>query len=114
MYEYMEETHPDAFLDFPPPRDVPEGHVQCNVCKGHGGWNLRINAYPLHNYEDTPENRHRFSHFRCACSHCSGWGFHEESLKCPRHQWEEKTIGRCLHLWTCKICGAKREVDSSD
>ena len=77
--------------------------VQCPVCSGYGGWNLELNAYG--------DKRH----FKAFCSQCHGWGWvHKGGLNetCV-HSWSERTIGNCLHEWTCTQCGQKREVDSS-
>lgn len=50
-----------------------------------------------------------------------GWGMAQDywgkkvryfSFGCE-HEWNEEKIGNCLHLLTCKLCGTKREVDSS-
>lgn len=114
MKEYLTPDHPDAFVDWElrkPERDLTK---MCPVCKGHGGWNLELNAYQ-NQYEDTPANRHLFSHFRAHCSHCNGWGYVEESEMCPGHEWETvKSLGNCLRLEKCRKCGAEIQVDSSD
>lgn len=65
----------DLYLDFPPVRTVPEGKKTCVVCEGHGGHNVRLNAYPLYGYENTRENRHLHAHFRHGCVNCNGWGY---------------------------------------
>lgn len=31
-----------------------------------------------------------------------------------KHQMEDKTIGNCLHRYTCKTCGFSEVIDSSD
>ena len=111
--KYLEPTDPGAFDDFPPV-SIPKGLVICPKCQGHGGWNLRLNAYSLHGYPDTRENRHRYSHFRASCSSCWGYGYLQPGQTCV-HEWDYyRTIGRCLHEWKCVKCGAIREVDSSD
>lgn len=107
---------PDAFLDFPPVDQTnwPKGATLCPNCQGHGGWNLKINAYPLHDKEDTAENRHYFRHFRASCGACWGYGFLQPGQTCA-HEWtSSRSIGHCLSIWTCGKCGAEREVDSSD
>jgi hypothetical protein len=30
------------------------------------------------------------------------------------HKWVEKNIGKCLHQYTCTLCGNSQTVDSSD
>ena len=116
MTDYIKSDSPDAFVDWPEVdrSDWPEGAIECPICKGHGGHNLRLNAYPLHGKEDTPENRHTFSHFRCFCSTCWGWGYLPADDPCP-HDWsgETRKIGNCLHEWTCVLCGKARVVDTS-
>ena len=115
MNQFMTADHPDAFLDFEklqPERDLTK---ECPVCKGHGGWNLRVNAYPLHNYEDTPKNRHNNCHFICGCPHCNGWGYVREDEMCNGHEWEFfESLGHCLRKYKCKHCGEFWIVDSSD
>lgn len=114
--DFLEPDHPDAFRDYPKMDRTEYGPTgdECPKCKGHGGWNLRLNAYPLHDMEDTPENRHRYSHFRASCGACWGWGYLQEGQTCA-HEWVNKrTVGNCLHEWECTKCGATREVDSSD
>ncbi len=113
---YLEPTDPGAFDDWPEVNvRFIKGYKLCHVCKGHGGWNLRLNAYPLHGRDDTPENRHTFSHFRCCCSHCNGWKQVRADENCQGHEWKHiATTGRCLNLYECIHCGKKHEVDSSD
>ena len=124
MSEYMTQDHPDAFLDFPSVEETrkelikkgrynPDNHKDCPVCKGYGGWNLKINRY-VNRKEDTPQNRHLYSHFRCSCSHCNGWGFVDKKEECPDHEWKiTKQLGNCSNEYTCQICGKKRIIDSS-
>lgn len=126
MHTYLEHDHPDAFLDYP--EEQPENVLRmarergatqrCHVCQGHGGWNLRLNAYNLWDREDTPENRHNFSHFKSSCGQCNGWGWikpDSNDAKCEKHEWTHvRNTGRCLHLYECKKCGSQHEVDSSD
>ena len=116
MNPYLTSTDPDAFLDYPEPKEVPQNYRRCNVCSGHGGWNLKINSYRLPlEYEDTPENRHRFVHFRCNCSHCNGWGYVHQSETCSGHEWVHvRNLGRCYNQFKCIHCGKISNVDSSD
>ena len=112
MTEYLTETSPEAFLDYPAKRDVPPGSKTCPKCLGHGGWNLRLNAYRLHQYEDTAENRHRYAHFRCSCSNCNGWGYVDETQTCV-HEWGPRTsLGNCLHRYVCRKCNDSMVQDS--
>lgn len=112
---YMTPDHPDAFLDHPMKEPGFYKNV-CPRCKGHGGWNLRANAYPLHGRPDTPENRHAFSHFRCSCNHCNGWGYVDDktAATCQGHHWVYvENLGRCYNRYKCEHCGAVNDVDSS-
>ena len=82
---------------------------------GYGGWNLRVNAYPLHHREDTAENRHKHSHFKQSCYHCVGWGFVRPEDADHVHDWKHVAVlGNCLNLYECSVCNKKWEVDSSD
>ena len=128
---FLTVDHPDAFVDFPikaMPRDrASEGVArdtdprtfQCPKCKGHGGWNLALNCYPLvgknYSYPDTPEGRHERAHFRAGCSHCNGWGWVEEKDATHIHDMQHVAeLGRCLNRYRCSICGKLEDVDSSD
>ena len=119
MQTYLEPTDPEAFVDHPV-QDVAFAAqygmpVECPQCKGHGGWNLKLNAYPLHGKEDNAHNRHLFSHFRASCSQCNGWGYVRHEDADHIHQWETvERLGNCLHLDRCKVCGREWQVDSSD
>jgi len=111
---YLQPTHPDAFTDFPPPVVAKAGYKTCPLCTGHGGWNLKLNAYPMHHKENTPENRHTFSHFRSLCRNCFGYGEVPDHQSCI-HEWEWKeNKGRCLNLYVCVHCQSPNLVDSSD
>ena len=103
---YLTPTDPDAFKDMEirsPEGSYIKDPVFCPVCQGYGGWNLRLDAYGPG------------VHFKSHCFQCNGYGFvsaESKSATCV-HVWTEKTVGRCLHEYTCK-CGEKRIVDSSD
>lgn len=118
---YLKPTDAGAFQDFPavnPNREfaLSIGYTQsCPVCQGHGGWNLRLHAYSLHHHPDTPENRHRYSHFRSVCGHCNGLGSVHPSVTCQGHEWRwVKNLGRCYNRYECIHCAAVSDVDSSD
>lgn len=114
----MDHTHPDAFLDWPEPSTNSDSEIYtkpCPLCKAHGGWNLKLNAYSLHGLENTSENRHKYSHFRACCSHCSGYGFVRKDETCNGHEWShDANLGRCYNRYVCIHCGIKTEIDSSD
>ncbi len=115
MSEYLTYDHPDAFVDFPKREPYGAFTRECSVCKGHGGWNLRLNAYPLHNHPNTPENRHRYSHFKAQCSNCRGYGYVLPDQGDHAHEWVyHSNLGRCYNRYVCKTCGAFNDVDSSD
>ena len=110
--EYLTRESPEAFTDYPPlienergaaKHPIPVGSVQCPKCKGHGGWNLRLNAYG-------PGR-----HFRAACDQCNHWGHTTaKDAQCVHTFDNGRNVGRCLTLYTCTKCGTKRTVDSSD
>ena len=118
MNKYLESTDELAFVDFPSKKEPqPEQGLTevCPKCMGYGGWNLKLNACPLHFHEDTPENRHNFSHFRQSCYHCSGWGWVREEDANHVHDWKfVENLGNCLNLHECSICGKKWQIGSSD
>jgi len=105
---FLNEKSKDAFVDFPKPKQRKK---VCQKCKGHGGWNLKLNAYPLHDKKNTKKNRHLFSHFRASCSACWGYGFLQNSTICPK----SKNQGHDFdHNFKCKKCKKQLHVDSSD
>lgn len=119
MKTYLEPTHPDAFVDYPeqdPKLAATYGMTSlCPQCKGHGGWNLELNSYPLHGKEDVPENRHLFSHFRASCPQCNGYGYVRQEDTDHIHKWNRtRNVGNCLNVWECEVCGKEMTVDSSD
>lgn len=117
MNKYLTPESPDAFVDFPVLDPVPLAYLTkiCPVCHGHGGWNLRVNSYTLPiGTADTPENRHKYVHFRAHCTHCNGWGYVREDETCTGHEWRHvRNTGNCLNLYRCDKCGKEWEIDSS-
>jgi hypothetical protein len=117
MKTYLKPTDPRAFVDhdrMPADEAAQSGlTVECPQCKGHGGWNLELNAYPLHGKADTPRNRHLFSHFRASCSNCWGWGYVRQEED-HVHEWNRtRNVGNCQNIWECEVCGKEITVDSS-
>lgn len=107
--EYLKPTDSNAFQDLRKLDSYPElGYThECPTCKGHGYWNLRLNAYPRY---ENPADRH----FKSMCGTCNGYGYTESPNPCA-HDWANReTIGRCLHRATCSKCGMTTIVDSSD
>ena len=119
MTDYLTPDAADAFKDMEKLTPEPAGKmlgqyvarprcdsvpvVECGKCKGFGGWNLTLDAYG-------PGR-----HFRASCHNCTGWGYVEASQGSHVHEWDNgEYISRCNTLYTCKACGTKRAVDSSD
>lgn len=127
MNHYLSPRDPDAFVDFPK-KEIDSlcesigRTTECPRCMGHGGWNLSLNSYPLHSHEDTPENRHRYGHFRSMCDICSGYGYVRPSQnnlnpECVEngHGWKfDCNLGKCYNRYKCVTCGIFQDVDSSD
>jgi len=116
--DYMEPDSKDAFVDYPRQSKKLATELgltaECPQCKGHGGWNLQLNAYPLHGKPSTKKNRHLFSHFRAGCTNCQGYGYVAPKDAHHIHKWNYvRNIGNCLNLYECE-CGLKWQVDSSD
>ena len=111
---YLNEKSPRAFLDFPEPEAPHQGRETCPRCGGHRGWNLRLNAYPMPaGREDTPENRHRFTHYQAACPNCNGWGHVPEVQAGHAHLWETVSWLDMVHTERCRECGLERQPDTS-
>lgn len=116
---FLNPTDPDAFLDYPEianPPSFSKDWVECPVCHKHGGWNLKVNSRPLHKgVEDTPENRHKYAHFRAYCTQCNGYGWTSASnAKCIHEMGFSRNLGRCYNEYKCTKCGMIQTVDSSD
>lgn len=118
MEPYLEPTDDDAFLDFPKKEREPwaKDFVECPVCFGHGGWNLRTFSYTLpKGMEDNEENRHSHVHFRCFCQQCRGYGYtHPDNAKCIHNMVHFQNLGRCYNREKCTKCGMTQDIDSSD
>jgi hypothetical protein len=124
---FLTADHPDAYIDHPAPADrlarwrevfpkTQDPHV-CPKCKGYGGHNLEVNAYPLREgMEDTPENRHKYCHFRSACNQCVGWGYvtDKRDAECVHESGPgTRTNFNCVTNYCCTKCGKAWSVDSS-
>lgn len=120
---YLDIADEGATLDMEKKQPEPKYGMtaECPVCKGFGGWHLRLNAYG------------KGKHFDCFCSNCMGWGHVSPKEADHAHEFagmeEEKanefravkgldpvryTRGNCCHNSICKICGQYRFIDSSD
>ena len=105
---YLEPTDEGAFLDFVKREKLSYYPYECPKCKGHGGWNLKINCYPLHG------RSREFGHFRCVCHVCNGSGYTPTENPCD-HDWKfEQNLGRCYNRYRCLNCNNIMDVDSSD
>lgn len=88
-------------------RLVGERVTLCPLCQGHGGWNLRLNAYGLG------------KHFQAMCNQCWGWGHvGKEDATCIHDFMEGERkgsgSGRMFeHKIKCRKCGRSRWYDSS-
>lgn len=111
---YMSEDDAQAHLDYPEKPPAPRGRNHCPRCGGHGGWNLRLNAYPMPpGRDDTPENRHRYTHFKAACSNCNGHGHIPEQQGNHVHVWETVRWEGHERRERCPECGKEQSIDTS-
>jgi hypothetical protein len=104
---YLTPNDPGAFLDKTLQSNKENLPHLCPKCKGYGGWNLIVNAYP----------GNKNPHFSCICDQCHGWGWVSEMDFDHVHEWDRGTNeGRCLTRYRCQIEGCTRSklVDSSD
>ena len=113
---YLTPEDQHAFLDWTHLSPVYDRTKECPVCKGFGGWNLRVNAYSMPpGYADTAENRHQQVHFRTMCGHCNGNGYVTPEESCKGHKWSFlKNLGNCYNRYKCVHCVKTEDVDSSD
>lgn len=118
MRKMLTENDADAFLDWPEP-EMPnlEGSLnkKCLRCKGRGGWNLAVNNSPLGaGIENTSENRHKYSHFKCMCHSCWGYGVVPNSQDCLHEfHFDRKGNLAFMEVWRCIHCGLDRDIDTS-
>jgi hypothetical protein len=106
MSEYLTPESPGAFDDLPilarPP--MADTTIVCPKCKGHGGWNLRLNTYGPG------------KHFQASCNQCNGWGYVRpgRDAECIHEDKHLRNTGNCLNVYGCVKCGREIEIDSSD
>ena len=116
MSKYLEPGDEGAWEDFPSKPEKPshmgDAFVECPRCQGHGGWNLSLRAYPLHDMADTAENRHRYSHFRSHCGQCHGYGWTDD-VECIHEMEYSQNVGNCENEYKCKKCDHRVVYDSS-
>lgn len=106
---YIQPGDPEAWVDFPEPRKVPppfmfSDAVQCGMCRGHGGWNLLLSAYPLVGKDNSSENRFLFSHMRATCHACAGHGWVSASRKSCVHEYRWVGVSDRLTHFSCVHC----------
>lgn len=104
---YVQPGDPEAWIDWPRARDrapnyVGDNAVKCSICRGHGGWNLLLGAYPLAR-ENTSENRHLFSHMKATCHGCGGHGWLRPNSDCVHELRYNGVSGKITHL-SCVHC----------
>lgn len=100
-----EELFKDISVKEMPHAYIIQSPVLCPQCKGHGRWNLTLDAYG------------KGQHFQASCAQCWGWGWVEKGTThetCIHDFSDQRSVGRCLHEWKCVKCGYSVEVDSSD
>lgn len=103
--KYLSPTDSGAFQDLPKQDPVPGFDSECPTCKGHGMWNLRLNAYPR---EVTAAR-----HFKQVCSTCFGVGYVTGEV--CEHEWHAvRDVSRNLHVSQCGKCGLEFYRDSGD
>lgn len=86
---YIQPGDREAWVDWPAPRATPPAFIpgytkKCTVCRGHGGWNLLLGAYPVPR-DNTSENRHMYTHMKASCHACGG------------HGWVRPEVNGCVH-----------------
>ena len=103
MYTSLKPGEPGSFLDWVIKEPTTTWTKLCPQCQGHGGWNLKVDAYGSG------------KHFQTTCDVCCGWGWISPKRECVQHTWEfVKNLGRCYNRYKCTKCGAIDDVDSGD
>ena len=106
LHEYL----PTA-TDFTDIRVLPQGRpnqVLCPLCKGHGMWNLKVDAYG------------KGRHFQRGCRQCNSWGWVDAGSLDATCIHEVEEVSRPanhrsgIHVEVCKKCGRKSSYDTSD
>jgi len=90
-------------------RDMTDKEYEhCPKCKGHGGWNLTVDAYG------------KGKHFEAFCGACWGYGWiekgscaHEWNGKVTEHDRKGIHLFNCQHIEKCSKCGKVIVIDSS-
>lgn len=105
---YVQPGDPEAWVDWPEPRKNPPHFMsgdseRCGICRGHGGWNLLLGAYPSPR-ENTSENRHLYSHMKATCHGCAGHGWIRTSEKRCVHEFRWTGVMDRRTQFTCVHC----------
>lgn len=106
---YIQPGDPEAWVDFPEPRKVSPSFmfsdaVQCDICRGYGGWNLLLGAYPSIGKDSTSENRHLFSHMKATCHACAGHGWISVAHRSCVHEYRWGGVSNQFTYFACVHC----------
>jgi len=107
---YVQPGDAEAWVDWPvvnqrAPAWMSKDSEKCGICRGHGGWNLLLAAYPLvEGRDNTSENRHLFSHMRTSCHACSGHGWILTSEKRCVHEYRYVGVSDQRTEFSCVYC----------
>ena len=85
-------------------KQPPQASHMCEVCKGYGRWNNRIDVYK--GYQDS-----RHPHTTHICWDCNGSGWVWDT---HTHDYVETVLGKNYFSYRCKICGYEKFIDSGD
>jgi hypothetical protein len=108
---YIQSGDREAWVDYPAQKAVPPSYLsgytkRCPTCRGHGGWNLLLSAFPLSGKDNTVENRHLFSHMRATCHACSGHGWIRPDDDRCTHEFRMTGVSNKLTHFSCVNCSA--------
>lgn len=104
---YVQPGDREAWVDFPEPRKQPptwmSDAVHCGICRGYGGWNLLLGAFPLIR-DNTAENRHEYSHMKATCHGCAGHGWVKAADRRCVHEFRWMGVSDRLTHFSCVHC----------
>jgi DnaJ-class molecular chaperone len=107
MSEYLKPTDADAFADMEVKspagwEEIWGKSAMCQKCKGHGGWNLKLDAFGPG------------KHFRASCDNCNGWGCVSAKQGAHVHEWDRgQALSQHNTRYICATCKRTWDVDSS-
>ena len=105
---YIQSGDSEAWVDWPERRGIPlfmsKDSVQCVQCKGHGGWNLLLGAYPLNEQISTPDSRHAYSHMKTTCHVCAGHGWISDNNRSCVHEYRLSHVVNHRTQFNCVKC----------